>query len=115
MVAVSVELKEAARVGTFVLAGSKISLFDNFISGKSTETTRVLVPSALVLGVGSTTSANATAAGNANLVTLALTPKDALRVIHAQSTGVLYAALVGDVEPDASSVATDSNLFGGSK
>ena len=112
-VAVSVELKEQARVGSFVLAGSKIALYDHFISGKATKTTRVLVPSVLVLGVGTSTSATAAAAGNANLITVALTPSDAVRVIHAQNTGALYAALVGDVEPTSSQVATDSNLFGG--
>ncbi|MEN9753599.1 MAG: hypothetical protein RL670_1290 [Actinomycetota bacterium] len=115
MVALAVELKEAQRVGSFVVAGSKIALLDNFTSGKGATQTRVLVPSVLVLAVGSTASSNGGAAGNANLVTVAVTPKDAARIVQAQSGGELTAVLVGDTLPTGADDTSDSRLFGGTQ
>ena len=55
-VAVTVELKDAQRLGTFLVAGSKIALLDNFTAAKGLTQTRVLVSSVLVLAVGGTTN-----------------------------------------------------------
>ncbi len=114
-VAVSVELKDAQRLGTFLVAGSKIALLDNYTPAKSLTQTRVLVPSVLVLAVGGTTTSTGAASGNANLVTVAVTPEDALRIVQAQSTGALWAVMVGDALPAAGAGVSDSSLFGGGK
>ena len=114
-VAVSVELKDAQRLGTFLVAGSKIALLDNFTPAKGTTQTRVLVPSVLVLAVGATTTSNGAASGNANLVTIAASPADALRIVQAQNTGQLWAVMVGDALPTDGAGVSDSSLFGGSK
>jgi pilus assembly protein CpaB len=114
-VAVSVELKDAQRLGTFLVAGSKIALLDNFTAAKGLTQTRVLVSSVLVLAVGGTTNSTGAASGNANLVTVSVSPEDALRIVQAQSTGELWAVMVGDAVPTAGAGVSDSNLFGGIK
>lgn len=114
-VAVSVELKDAQRLGSFLVAGSKIALLDNYTPAKGLTQTRVLVPTVLVLAVGSTTSSNGASSGNANLVTIAVTPSDSLRVVQAQSTGQVWAVMVGDSTPVDGAGVSDSSLFGGGK
>ena len=115
MVALTITLEDASRVGSFLTPGSRIVLIDTFEVKDATNNnpssvqitrSRVLLPDVLVLAVGqsSLTPTNGAVAeqtgtnsggNNVALVTLALTPDDALRVVHGQATGKLYAALRG--------------------
>lgn len=132
-VAVSVSLSDPARVGTFLTPGSHIVLFDSFIpiptsaaaSPADTATkTRVLLDDVLVIAMGeaSLTPAAAPTAGEDGkdsaapvagaLVTVAVTPADAVRLVHGIQTGRLYAGLRGtDAKVDLSKVISEVSLF----
>lgn len=95
-VAVSVNLDEAARVASFVQPGSRVVVY--WTPGDDKES-RVLLADADVIAVGATSTASgaaASGAGNTSLVTLALTPADAPRVVLATKTGSLYFGLLSD-------------------
>jgi pilus assembly protein CpaB len=133
-VAVSVSLSDPARVGTFLTPGSHIVLFDSFIpiptsaaaaSPADTATkTRVLLDDVLVIAMGeaSLTPAAAPTTGEDGkdaaapvagaLVTVAVTPADAVRLVHGIQTGRLYAGLRGtDAKVDLSKVISEVSLF----
>jgi pilus assembly protein CpaB len=129
-VAVSIALADPNRVGTFLTPGSHIVLFDTFdaaASGGSDNTTststRVLLDDILVIAMG---EASLTPAEPANgkddaaapvagaLVTVAVTPADAVRLVHGIQTGRLYAALRGnDAKIDLGKVVSQATLFTG--
>ncbi|MGO4343455.1 Flp pilus assembly protein CpaB [Pedococcus sp. 2YAF34] len=136
MVAVSLTLPDPARVGTFVTPGSKVVLFDTYTpvagsasSSKSTGSaaavglsTRVLLDDVLVIAMGeaSLTPAQTTTADGepapapvrGALMTVALSPADAARLIHGIQTGSLYAALRGtDAKIDLGKVVSEASLF----
>jgi pilus assembly protein CpaB len=125
MVAVSVQLSDPARVGTFVTPGTHLAIFDSYkikaigtdekskaINDADIQSTSVLLEDVLVIAMGQTalTPGNgaqtteeggdkkvaATAEAASFLVTVAVTPKDAPRLIHGINTGELYAALRGE-------------------
>jgi len=102
-IAVSVNIDDAARVASFVQPGSKIVVYWTPADDKES---RVLLPDADVIAVGaiSTASTNPANTGNGSLVTLALTPADAPRVVLASKTGSLYFGLLSD----GTSVSTSS-------
>jgi len=129
-VAVSVSLTDPGKVGSFVTPGSHIVVYDTYLpaaagtaaGGTTTKQTRVLLPDALVIAVGTTPltpGANATPAGGqgqssttAALVTVALPPDAAARLVHGIQTGTLYAALRGtDTPANLGQVVTDSTMF----
>jgi pilus assembly protein CpaB len=125
-IAVSLVLSDPARVGTFVAPGSHIVLYDTVAGSSATggpgaqAGTHVLFEDVLVIAIGSTAltpaqpSGQATAAQNqgGNLVTLALTPEQAPRLVHALQNGNLYAGLRGaDVKIDTALVVTEANVF----
>jgi hypothetical protein len=114
-VALTIDLKDAERVANFVVAGSKISLVDYFVGQKGASQTRVVVPSVLVLAVGSTSTSNGAASGSANLITIAASPADALRIVEAQKSGSLTALLLNDVTPTSTNDVSETGIFGGSK
>jgi pilus assembly protein CpaB len=126
--AVSVELSDPARVGTFLQVGSDIAIFDTFNVLETytadripagdhlqdrheyTRATRLLLPRVKVLGIGATTttSSNGQDTTKSNeqvstaLVTLAVTQAQAEKLIHGIQTGTLYFALLNsqsDVKP----------------
>jgi len=137
MVAVSVALPDPARVGTFVTPGSKVVLYDTFTSvaasSASTKTiggaaaaagqsTRVLLDDVLVIAMGEaslTPAQTTTADGEAApapvrgaLMTVAVSPADAARLVHGIQTGSLYAALRGtDAKIDLGKVVSEASLF----
>jgi pilus assembly protein CpaB len=141
MVAVSVELSDPARVGTFVTPGTHIAIFDSYkikaigddskskaINEADVHGTSLLLSDVLVIGMGQTAlnpgNANATAAaakedGKADgstapsfLVTVGVTPADAAKLVHGINNGNLYAALRGsDLKMDKVPIVTDLNLF----
>ena len=95
-----------------------------------TRATRVLVPDVEVLAVGTTTTVASGTAKDASsssgmqnassqtpvalLVTLAVTADQAQRLIHAERTGTMTFALLGDGDPPkAGSGVDDRNLFTG--
>jgi pilus assembly protein CpaB len=124
-VAVSVALSDPGRVGTFVTPGSRIVIYDTYVPAAGTKgvaadgkVTQVLLDDVLVIAVGSTSLTPATQpAGQAEaaagtLVTVALPPATAGKLVHAIQTGTLYAALRGtDTKADLGAVVSDSTLF----
>jgi len=126
-IAMSLTLSDPARVGTFVAPGSHIVLYDSVVAASPTSGaapaqsgTRVLFEDVLVIAVGSTAltpaqpKGQATAAPNQSgaLVTLALTPEQAPRLVHALQSGNLYAGLRGsDLKIDTGLVVTEANVF----
>ena len=137
-VAVSISLSDPARVGTFVTPGSHVVLFDTYdpaakaSSGDSASSsdakaagtsTRVLLDDVLVIAMGEAsltpapstgTGEDAAAAQPGALVTVAVTPADAVRLVHGIQTGRLYAALRGaDAKIDLSKVVSEVSLFSG--
>ena len=128
-VAVSIALADPNRVGTFLTPGSHVVLFDSYdapASSGSSETTgtstRVLLDDVLVIAMGEASLTPAepadgkdTAAPVAGaLVTVAVTPADAVRLVHGIQTGRLYAALRGnDAKIDLGKVVSQTSLFSG--
>jgi pilus assembly protein CpaB len=126
-IAMSLTLSDPARVGTFVAPGSHIVLYETVAGASPTSGaappqtgTHVLFEDVLVIAVGSTAltpsqpKGEATAAPNQSgaLVTLALTPDQAPRLVHALQNGTLYAGLRGsDLKIDTALVVTEANVF----
>lgn len=107
-VAVSVSLSDPGRVGSFVTPGSYLVVYDTKRSKANKRATSVLLPKALVIGIGSTSldrqdqaaQGGVVAPADGFLVTFALSPKDAARLIHANTRpehgeNDLYAGLLG--------------------
>ena len=137
-VAVSVELSDPARVGTFVTPGTHIAIFTSYkikaigddskskaLNEADVQGTSLLLPDVLVIGMGQTAlnpgnakQDSATDKGTAEstapsfLVTVGVTPAEAARLIHGINNGNLYAALRGsDLKMDGLKIVTDLNLF----
>jgi pilus assembly protein CpaB len=129
-VAVSVSLSDPARVGTFLTPGSHVVLYDSFdpVAAKSESDasatgtqTRVLLEDVLVIAMGEASLSPAAATTGEDpapapvagaLLTVAVTPADAVRLVHGIQTGRLYAALRGtDAKIDLGSVASQASLF----
>ncbi len=126
MVAVSVSFTDQGRVGMFVTPGSRIVIYDTYVpaatakgSAAGTKETRVLLDDALVIAVGSTSlaptgtqGAQEQSAAAGALVTVALPPATAAKLVHGIQTGTLYAALRGtDTKANPGEVVSDSTLF----
>ncbi|MEO7473348.1 MAG: RcpC/CpaB family pilus assembly protein [Pedococcus sp.] len=134
MVAVSVALGDPARVGTFLTPGSKVVLYDTYSpvvaattkastteADVATETTRVLLDDVLIIAMGQasltpaptpTSGEDAAAPVLGALMTVAVTPADATRLVHGIQTGNLYAALRGtDAKIDLGKVVSEASLF----
>src|SRR5664280_2739880 len=127
-VAISVALSDPGRVGTFVTPGSHIVIYDTYqppagpaSAPAATKETRVLLDDALVIAVGSTSltpaaNANANANGQGQssgaLVTVALAPDAAAKLVHGIQTGTLYAGLRGiNTTANLAQIVSDSTLF----
>jgi pilus assembly protein CpaB len=139
MVAVSVQLTDPARVGSFVTPGTHLAIFDSFqikalgdsakakeLNEQAIKGTSVLLDDVLVIGMGdaalnpgnqagATTGEDKAPAESGTpsfLVTVAVTPADAARLIHAINTGTLYAALrSADLKMANTPLVSDLNLF----
>ncbi|MEI2730525.1 MAG: RcpC/CpaB family pilus assembly protein [Dermatophilaceae bacterium] len=140
MLAVSVQLTDPGRVGTFVRPGTHLAIYDSFtlkslgddpkskiINDHDIKQTNLLLADVLVIGVGDTPLAapvasptgDAAAKSGAQqsnvasfLVTVAVTPQESTRLVHGINTGTLYAALRGsDVKLDPQTSVNDVNLF----
>jgi pilus assembly protein CpaB len=109
MIAVSVQLTDPARVAGFVTPGSRVAIFVSSAgttAGTTTAspTTRIMVPSVEVIGVGATTvlsaasgdkTTSSTDAIPETILTLALNQRDSDRVLFAASNGGLAFGLLG--------------------
>lgn len=120
LVAVSVSLSDPGRVGTFVTPGSRIVIFDTYVpSAAGTKETRVLLDDVLVIAVGSTSltpvaaaEGQPPAAAAGALVTVAIPPATAAKLVHAIQTGTLYAGLRGtDTKANLGQIVSDATLF----
>ena len=121
--AISVNLTDPARVAGFVNPGSEVAIFLNGSDPETGETyTRMLLERVTVLGVGSTTPVSKTTTDSEGgevteqlprtLLTLALSGKDAQRVLYATANGELAFGLLtqsSTVDPGPPVDAT--NLF----
>ncbi len=98
-VAVTVELGDPQRVGTFLRPGSSIAIFNTSETMEGEQRTRLLLSGVTVLAVGDATvdqSEDAQMQGaQTALVTLAASPQQAELIIHGAQTGSLYLALLG--------------------
>jgi pilus assembly protein CpaB len=139
MVAVSVQLTDPARVGSFVTPGTRIAIFDSYkikaigddpkskaINDADVNGTSVLLDDVLVIAMGDAAlQPGATTASTGEeeekaadpstvsfLVTVAVTPANAARLIHGINNGTLYAALrSADLKIGTTTRVDDLNLF----
>ncbi len=143
-VAITIELKDPARVGPFLTPGSTVVVYDTFGARDSAKrpltahgaglsqeksdvnVTQVLLSAALVLAVGDTTQNANVASDEAKakakdqsaapvplaLVTLAVSPVDAQRLVHATLTNELYLGLLGEGSDGGKATVEDRTLFG---
>ena len=125
-IAITVSLADPQRIAPLLTPQSHIVIFDT-LGGKSSGTaatsqeTRILLADVEVIGVGSQTAQpapTATAgaqqpAGNAALVTVAVSPADGQLLVHAVQTGkLLYGGLLGtDAKVDPKSVVSDATIL----
>jgi pilus assembly protein CpaB len=126
-VAVSVSLADPARVGTFVTPGSRVVLYTTMDAAADAKgapagpVTRVLLDDLLVIAMGQASLTPAPAAEGEQapapaeagaLLTVAVTPADAAKLVHGIQTGRLYAALRGsDAKVDLGQAVTAQSLF----
>ncbi len=113
-VAVSVELGDASKVGSFVTPGSHIVLFNTY-DADGGPATKVLLDDVQVIAIGVTTltpvanTDEQAPAGSTSLVTVAVSPSQAAVLVHGIQTGRLYGALRdSDTKVDASMVVTSA-------
>jgi pilus assembly protein CpaB len=114
MVAISVSLSDTARVGSFIRPGARVGVFlTGTLPPENVPTTKLLMRDLLVLATGSTTTVapttnpDGTAATPAEqlpntLFTLAVTQKEAEKILFAQGLGELAFALANpnsDLKP----------------
>jgi len=113
MVAISVSLSDTARVGSFIRPGARVGVFlTGTLPPQNVPTTKLLMRDLLVLATGSTTTVAPPAAeGEAatateqlpnTLFTLAVTQKEAEKILFAQGLGELAFALANpnsDLKP----------------
>jgi pilus assembly protein CpaB len=132
--AISLTLSDAARVGAFMTPGSHIVIYDTYSpvaaaakagtagAAAGGKQTRVLLDDVLVIAMGSTTLTPPTAAAGGDqaqaaatgaLVTIALTPDNAAKVVHViQTGGSMYAGLRGaDAKANLGEIVSDATIF----
>lgn len=121
-VAISMSLADPARVGAFVTPGSHIVIYDTFPkeATPSAQMTRVLLDDVLVIAIGTTSltpaapavGQPAAPASGGVLVTVALPPDTATKLIQGIQTGILYAGLRGtDTKANLVQIVTNATLF----
>jgi pilus assembly protein CpaB len=130
-IAISLSLSDPARVGAFVTPGSRIVIYDTYVpvvaaakagaaaAAPGGKETQVLLDDVLVIAVGSTSltppangDAQAQPAAAGALVTVALPPATAAKLVPGIQTGTLYAGLRGtDTKADMAQIVSDATLF----
>ena len=99
MLAVTVMIGEPEKVASFLQPGSEIAIFGTKVGTSGNKITDLIFPQITVLAIGNQiladTSGQAPATSSV-LITLAVTPEQALKLIHATRTENLYFALRSD-------------------
>lgn len=112
--AITVSLSDPARVASFLQPGSEITVF---VTGQKDKTkfTQVLIPQAKVLAVGSQVQpapSGAAGTNNSALITVAVSPQQAKRLVHASQTLSLYFGLrTTGVDFGLSTAVTDDSIL----
>ena len=103
MLAVTISVDDVSRVGNFVLPGSRVVLFATGSGSSGTVATKILIPNTLVLGIGNQTDLNTSTLtlNPSPLVTIAVTPRDAQKVILAAQSMKLSLALAYNNDPES--------------
>lgn len=97
MLAVTISVDDVGRVGNFVVPGSRVAIY-----ATKNNAVKVLLPEVLVIAVGDQTSLQSgTSTLTSPLVTLALPPRDAERVIGATQDARLTLALAHANDPSS--------------
>ncbi len=119
LLAITVTIGEPEKVATFLQPGSEIAIFgtaDSNTGGGKTKITKVLFPRVQVLAVGNQLVANNSSqapAASSNLITLAVSPAQAIKLINAVRTLSLYFALRSDsVDFSQLSAVTTADIVG---
>jgi len=120
MLAMTVTVGEPEKVGAFLQPGSEIAIFGTTDAktsgGGQSKITKVLFPQITVLAIGSqivSTTGSAAPSSTSNLITVAVTPLQALKLVHAVRTVTLYFALRSDgVDFNQLSAITDADIIG---
>ena len=117
--AISISVDDVSRVANFVVPGSRVIIYSTGTVAKRGEAvTKILVTDALVLAVGPQVSTPAVGSQvpPSPLVTLAVQPIEASRIIHASQASKLSLALAHANEPGTVALPTtpisSSSLFG---
>ena len=117
--AVTVTIGEPEKVATFLQPGSEVAIFvtvDSISGSGNTKMTKVLFAKVQVLAIGNQSVAsdlNQAPATSSNLITLAVTPAQAIKLIHAVRTQNLYFALRSDsVDFTQLSAVTTADIVG---
>ena len=113
--AITVSLSDPARVASFLQPGSEISIFVTGQSGNS-KFTQVLIQRTQVLAVGTQVLPNPNGVVGSNssaLITVAVSPTQAKRLVHASQTLSLYFGLrTAGVDFGISNPVTDASILG---
>ena len=99
MLAVTVMIGEPEKVGSFLQPGSEIAIFGTREGTSGVRITSVLLPQITVLAIGNQIHADTSGqvpVTSSVLITVAVTPEQALKLIHATRTENLYFALRSD-------------------
>jgi pilus assembly protein CpaB len=119
MLAMTVTIGEPEKVGSFLQPGSEIAIFGTakpLSGGGQSQITKVLFPQITVIAVGNQISANtATVApsSTSSLITVAVTPLQAIKLVHAVRTVTLYFALRSEgVDFNQLISVTDADIIG---
>ena len=117
--AVTVTIGEPEKVATFLQPGSEVAIFvtvDSNSGSGNTKITKVLFTKVKVIAIGNQAVAsdlNQAPATSSNLITLAVTPAQAIKLIHAVRTQNLYFALRSDsVDFTQLSAVTSADIVG---
>ena len=99
-VAVTVKADVQARVGSFLEPGSLVVAYTTGQIGNSNSITKVIVSSARVIAVGGKVRTEAGVQtlfqGDEAMITLAVTPSSAIRLVNAAQTFPIYLGLLGE-------------------
>lgn len=98
--ALSISLESQRSVAGYLQQGDRVEVFGTFAAKQGTTTTRVVIPDALVLAVGDTSTTSSTAGtGGPSAITLAVTPEEASLLIFAQEQGRVWLTLLPPNQP----------------
>lgn len=112
-VAVTITLGEPNHVGSFIQPGSEVVIF---ATGKqdAQKATKILLPRALIIAIGNQVVPvnGPTTSATSSLITLAVSPQQAAKLIHGIQTLSLYFGLLGNsVDLSQAISITDANIL----